>query len=1471
MTPEEFNSKLQHAAVVHNIALIHRRTSDPENYQKAIESYEQALELYISCHHYYNAQASRKGYPKEASTQLSNQNGALPSINLELKIAQTLQSLAKLHIKLNTDYLAVKAHEDAINLLLEGGNKQDTQSPPSPTTVTANIVNVEKFQVISLGEHERTRIIVTSLSSLAQIYFTQEMKDPEYNLQEEEDGLTYYHAGLNTLKGVENPVSTTRIPALSNEKSPNPLSLDEQDEMNAYASDANQTPSTSTTYKIDLRKEVVSTLLAMAVIYKRRNFFQEVVHSYEQARDVHLLLNSDQKDQEMIESLLALAYEKNGDLQKALVCYQHVLKVRKTMFGEKSIQVGNLYASMSNLNRRMADLAQSLGWNKRAISIYTEHCENSNGTDSPLKFQARRHLIGNMQNQGGLYVQMNEVDRAIVCYLTVIEKQVEFQGEEHPDVATTLNVLGDLYMSKKEYSEAKASFDRALTLYRKYGVGNDDPDLVSTLQCLCKVEDLIGDESKTRAGKNIRNHHKTKTIPPPPADSSPPHCLPFRPPVSRHSSQEKEKGPEDRYINFNVVETNPSFFDDDDALSQITFVTHQPEAPSVSNQSYRTIEEKLENWSPAEYVFRAVDKLANATEEFANDLFSGPKISRPSKPARMGSLAKVEKRRRAQAAMQNELESLDEGYEVREFQSRISTPVPTGVFNTLSISEPSKKSQKTPEFENSSLNMASSQSCDSSSASARRKTVQEKKEATSTADYRETQQTCDENRFSSPPVQMSYMHSDDSVAAGTEATSVLGSLAGMDFINDASVAGTQASVAGTQASTLYGANFADNDSVGTTSKESVPLQNEVLRCREDAIASTRSAGIVDMDTMLAQMNVVTCDMEGKAKPFQEMLKGEGYDLKRVRSKTKQNKTFEKLSACLGMLDNLMDKFGPDHGKVIQTQSTLASLYLENGNDEKGIKKYCQVLELQNKKFGRNSTQVAETHVKLGQHWTKKNEIDKAIDSFSTAKEIDTYLFGKNHPQIAQHLNSIGMAELERGEFDAAMDYLQSALQIQQMHLAPNEINPDVSLTYVNIGAVYYKERNCLKKIRSNSNSYKNFIQSGMLGKIAFAHSERGEYVEAMHFYREVLELQKSGADSVHQIAATHNCLGELNVKAGRYMEALDHHTLALKMIEDSMNTNELDICNTKCDQGVVYYHLGNFKKATTVLESACSIQRQVLGNHHCRVAKTMYHLAIIRRIRYDIDPSLHLLNEAVKIQLSTIGQSNPDTISSQLEVAKSLLDFDEIDEAIMQLERVFEVQRNILGNEHPDLVETLHCVGICYARKNDETRAMNYFEQCYRMQLKVCKLDCPSVACTKDEIGLVLLKQGKTERAFQAFQDSLRIRREIGEDHYEVAYSLFNIGLYFTSKRKYVDALKCFKDAMRISVVAFGLDHPFIGDIHWGVGNVNTRKCNFDEAQSEFTLALKIYDKCMVPKSHYRVTKCEADLKRVQLEESLCV
>jgi tetratricopeptide (TPR) repeat protein len=464
---------------------------------------------------------------------------------------------------------------------------------------------------------------------------------------------------------------------------------------------------------------------------------------------------------------------------------------------------------------------------------------------------------------------------------------------------------------------------------------------------------------------------------------------------------------------------------------------------------------------------------------------------------------------------------------------------------------------------------------------------------------------------------------------------------------------------------------------------------------------------------------------------------------------------------------------------------------------------------------------------------------------------------------------MGTVELDRDQFDQAMDHFQSALKIQQMYLGPNEINPDLSLTYANIGSVYYKERN-QPDGRLRTNLYKNFIDSGMLEKVAFAHSERGEYMKAMHFYSEILELQKRKNESMMNIVATYCCLAELNIKVGRYSDATEYYNLSLDLVENSKNLKDVNVWTVKSDIAVVEYHLGNFEKATKILETAFATQRKSLGKHP-RVAKTMYHLGVIKRLQYKRKSALSFLNGSLKIQLSTIGQYHPDTILTQTEIAKVLFDWYEFDESVRKLTAVLRMQYDLLGHEHPDISGTLHLLGVCFSKMNNEKMAIKYFEKCYRMQLKVLDFDCPAVASTKDEIGSIFVQQGKLDKANQLFQDSIRIRRKIGQDHFEVALSLYNMGHYFIARCMYSDALKSFKDSLVIATRTFGADHPFVADIHVGLGTVNTRQCHFNEARQDFQAALEIFENCKLSSNHQRVMNCQERLKRVAHEEDLCV
>lgn len=56
-------------------------------------------------------------------------------------------------------------------------------------------------------------------------------------------------------------------------------------------------------------------------------------------------------------------------------------------------------------------------------------------------------------------------------------------GPEHPDVASALNGLAELYRLEKRYSEAEPLYQRALSI-REKSLGHDHPDVAQSLEGL---------------------------------------------------------------------------------------------------------------------------------------------------------------------------------------------------------------------------------------------------------------------------------------------------------------------------------------------------------------------------------------------------------------------------------------------------------------------------------------------------------------------------------------------------------------------------------------------------------------------------------------------------------------------------------------------------------------------------------------------------------------------------------------------------------------------------------------------------------------------------------------------------------------------------------------------------------------------------------------------------------------------------
>jgi tetratricopeptide (TPR) repeat protein len=52
-------------------------------------------------------------------------------------------------------------------------------------------------------------------------------------------------------------------------------------------------------------------------------------------------------------------------------------------------------------------------------------------------------------------------------------------GPDHPDVATSLNILGEIHMSQGQYAQAEPLFRRSLAI-REKALGPDHPDVATS-------------------------------------------------------------------------------------------------------------------------------------------------------------------------------------------------------------------------------------------------------------------------------------------------------------------------------------------------------------------------------------------------------------------------------------------------------------------------------------------------------------------------------------------------------------------------------------------------------------------------------------------------------------------------------------------------------------------------------------------------------------------------------------------------------------------------------------------------------------------------------------------------------------------------------------------------------------------------------------------------------------------------------
>ena len=153
---------------------------------------------------------------------------------------------------------------------------------------------------------------------------------------------------------------------------------------------------------------------------------------------------------------------------------------------------------------------QALPWYEQCVSVTRERL----GQEHP-------DVATSLNNLAGLYKSQGRYTEAQPLYQEALEMYKRLLGTEHPDVASSLNNLAALYSSQGRYAEAQPLYQEALEM-RKHLLGTEHPDVALSLNNLAYLYDSQGryDEAqplfqealKIAEGQLGVNHPNTITI-----------------------------------------------------------------------------------------------------------------------------------------------------------------------------------------------------------------------------------------------------------------------------------------------------------------------------------------------------------------------------------------------------------------------------------------------------------------------------------------------------------------------------------------------------------------------------------------------------------------------------------------------------------------------------------------------------------------------------------------------------------------------------------------------------------------------------------------------------------------------------------------------------------------------------------------------------------------------------------------------
>ncbi len=274
--------------------------------------------------------------------------------------------------------------------------------------------------------------------------------------------------------------------------------------------------------------------------------------------------------------------------------------------------------------------------------------------------------------------------------------------------------------------------------------------------------------------------------------------------------------------------------------------------------------------------------------------------------------------------------------------------------------------------------------------------------------------------------------------------------------------------------------------------------------------------------------------------------------------------------------------------------------------------------------------------------------------------------------------------------------------------------------------------------------------------------------------------------------------------------------------------------------GQVYANIGLYPKALPILEQALATRRRLLGEENPDTLATMIDLALLDVNMGRRAEAEKLFDRVIEARRRLLGEEHPDTLRAKAGLVFVMRATGRYEEAEKLDRQILEARRRVLGEDHPDSILSMADLAGTYRMERRYGEAEALYRSVVEKLRKVLGEDNSVTLENIYHLANVYEREGRYAEAEVLQRDTReRLRRRLGDDHLRTLEATNELAVTYDDEGRFADAEPLYRDTLERSRRVLGKEHPTTLTTMNNLANVYSSEGRYDEAEALFRESLE--------------------------------